>query len=516
MTKTGSPQAAGAPRYARFATGSVGFTARHGLWDETQRAAAAALEDTLASLEFVRVGFGDPHGLVRSKTLTVEAFRTALHNGIDMSPGPFVFDTGHAVGVDFFAPGGGIGIPELTGAGDFLLVPDPLTFKVLPYTEAATGWVIADEYLRDGSPHPLSSRAVLRRQCERAAARGLRSVVGLEVEWYLTRLAEPAPGAAAAAVGGFGVHGEPPAVEPVNGGYQFNLDTFTDGLMHVVAPLARAVRELGLPLRTVEHESGPGQLEFTFAPMDALDAADAMLLFRTVAKQVCARLGHHASFMALPRLDRFDASGWHLHQSLFDTAADRNAFAAARGGAPLSDEGLGYLAGLLEHAAGTALFCVPTVNGYRRFDERFSLSPDRVVWSAENRGALVRVLGGPGEESTHVENRIGEPCANPYLYLGAQLAAGLDGIDRGLRPGAAAEDPHAPSAAPLPRDLAEAVTAMQDSALARDLLGKELHDCLVRLKRSEVARFEEWQAAAGPAGPGEVTAWEHREYFAAY
>ncbi|WP_438312605.1 glutamine synthetase family protein [Streptomyces sp. HUAS TT3] len=516
MTQTRSPQGPGTPRYARFATGSVGFVARHGLWSDAQRAAADAIEGTLATLDFVRVGFGDPHGLVRSKTLTVDAFRTALRNGIDMSPGPFLFDTGHALGVDLFAPGGGIGIPELTGGGDFLIVPDPLTFKVLPYTEAATGWVIADEYLRDGSPHPLSSRAVLRRQCERAAARGLQSVVGLEVEWYLTRLAAPAPGAAAAAVGGFGVQGEPPAVEPVNGGYQFNLDSFTDGLMHVVAPLARAVRELGLPLRTVEHESGPGQLEFTFSPMNALDAADAMLLFRTVAKQVCARLGHHASFMALPRLDRFDASGWHLHQSLFDTAADRNAFVPDGGGGPLSDLGLGYLAGLLEHTAGTALFCVPTVNGYRRLAEQFSLSPDRVVWSAENRGALVRVLGGPGEESTHVENRLGEPCANPYLYLGAQLAAGLDGIERGLRPGAPAEDPHAPSAAPLPGDLAEAVTAMQDSALARDLLGKQLHDCLVQLKRSEVARFEEWSAAAEPTGPGEVTAWEHREYFAAY
>ncbi|MFF3862096.1 glutamine synthetase family protein [Streptomyces sp. NPDC002209] len=523
MTKPTTAREAGERRYARFATGSVGFVERHGLWNADQQAAADALDEVLPGLEFVRVGFGDPHGLMRSKTLTVDAFRTALRNGIDMSPGPFVFDTGHAVGVDFFAPGGGIGIPELTGAGDFLIVPDPLTFKVLPYTEAATGWVIADEYLRDGSAHPLSSRAVLRRQCARAAERGLSFVVGLEVEWYVTRLAgarehgpAAAPGTAAAAVGGFGVQGEPPAVEPVNSGYQFNLDTFTDGLMHVITPLARALRELGLPLRTVEHESGPGQLEFTFSPMDGLDAADAMLLFRTVAKQVCARLGHHASFMALPRLERFDPSGWHLHQSLFDTAADRNAFVPQQGTALLSDEGLGYVAGLLEHAADIALFAIPTVNGYRRLDERFSLSPDRVVWSAENRGALIRVLGGPGEESTHLENRLGEPCANPYLYLGSQLAAGLDGIERGLRPGGLAQDPHAPTEAALPRDLAEAVAAMEGSALARELLGKPLHDCLAQLKRSEVSRFGDWLAAAGPAGPGETTVWEHREYFGAY
>ncbi|GGO82133.1 glutamine synthetase family protein [Wenjunlia tyrosinilytica] len=517
MTRARGEQHKGARRYGRFSTGSVGFVERHGLWDEAQREAARELEQTLDSLEFVRVGFGDPHGLMRSKTLTVDSFRTVLRNGIDMSPGPFVFDTGHAVGVDFFEPAGGIGISELTGAGDFLVVPDPLTFTVLPYTEAPTGWVIGDEYLRDGSAHPLSSRDVLRRARARAAERGLEYVVGLEVEWYVTRLTGAVT---AASVGGFGVQGEPPAVEPVNGGYQFNLDTLTDGLMPVLTPIARALRRMGLPLRTVEHESGPGQVEFTFSPMDGLEAADAMLLFRTVAKQLCARLGHHASFMALPGLDRFDPSGWHLHQSLFDSADGRNAFvprdAPREGGDPLSDLGLSYVAGLLEHAPATALFCVPTVNGYRRLQDRFSLSPDRVVWSAENRGALVRVMGGPGEESTHVENRIGEPCANPYLYLASQLTAGLDGMERGLRPGGAAVDPHADSAAALPKDLAAAVTAMEASPLSHALLGKHLHDCLVQLKRSELNRFQDWLAQAGPVVPGDVTAWEHREYFGAY
>ncbi len=513
MTRTRAQSQDSERRYARFATGSVGFVERHGLWDEGRREAAADLEERLDALEFVRVGFGDPHGLMRSKTLTVEAFKVALRNGLDMSPGPFVFDTGHAVGVDFFAPEGGIGVPELTGAGDFLVVPDPLTFRVLPYTEAPTGWVVADEYLRDGSPHPLSSRAVLRRACGRAARRGLAFVVGLEVEWYLTRLTGTTD---ATSVGGFGIQGEPPAVQPVDGGYQFNLDTLTDGLMPVIAPLARALRDLGLPLRTVEHESGPGQLEFTFSPMNGLDAGDAMLLLRTVIKQMCARLGHHASFMALPGLSGFDASGWHLHQSLFDVAADRNAFVATEGTAPLSDIGLGYVAGLLEHAADTTLLAVPTVNGYRRIRGQFSLAPDRVVWSRENRGALVRVLGGPGEESTHIENRLGEPCANPYLYLAAQLGAGLDGIERGLRPGGEAADPHGATAAPLPGDLPAAIGRLENSALCLDLLGKHLRDCLVQLKRSEATRFQDWLATAGPGTPGAVTAWEHREYFGAY
>lgn len=510
----GAARYANTERYAGFSTGASGFVARHGLWSEAQREAAAELKARLDGLDLVRVCFGDPHGLVRSKTLTVPAFRTALRNGLDASPGPFVFDTGHAVAIDFFAEGAGIGIAELSGAGDFILVPDPLTFRVLPHQEAVVGWVIADEYLRDGGPHPLSSRAVLRRQTERLAARSLDLVIGLELEWTLTRLVN---GGRPEGVGGFGIQGEPPAVEPVNVGYQFNLDLYADQLLPVIAPLARAYQQVGLPLRTIEHESGPGQLECTFSPMSGLAAADAVLLVRSLTKQVCARLGHHASFMALPALPGLDPSGWHLHQSLYDLVRDRNAFAAEDGSGPLSETGRHYLGGLLEHAAGVSMLCVPTVNGYRRLAERFSLSPDRVGWSVENRGSLLRVLGGAGDPATHLENRIGEPCANPYLYIAAQAAAGLDGLERAVEPGAAAVDPHAAEAAALPTSLGAAFDAFEASDLCRGALGEPLWRALALLKRSELTRYQKWAAEHGVEhAPGAVTAWEQREYFEIY
>ena len=145
-------------RFLTPAAGIADVVRRHGLWTEDQWAAAAALEEELESLDAVRVVFGDPHGLARSKTLTAAGFRTVLCNGMDFSPGPFVFDTGHAVAVDFFAAGGGIGVEELTGAGDFIVVPDPLTFRVLPHTGRRTGWVIGDEYLRSA---PVDSRTVI-------------------------------------------------------------------------------------------------------------------------------------------------------------------------------------------------------------------------------------------------------------------------------------------------------------------------------------------------------------------
>lgn len=501
-------------RYADFSVGSLDFIERNGLWSDVQRKAAAEIESQLADLGLVRVAYSDPHGLARSKTLTTAAFRTALRNGLDASPGPFVFDTGHAVAVDFFADGGGVDVAELTGAGDFILVPDPLTFRRLPRSEANIGWIIGDEYLRDGTPHPLSSRSVLKRQMTGLMNRRLDLVVGLEIEWTLTRVR---PDDRPLIPGGFGIQAEPPVVEPVNAGYQFNLDMYIDQLLPVIAPLTRALESAGLPLRTVEHESGPGQLELTFSPMSGLAAADAVLLIRAITKQVCASLGYHASFMALPRIVGLDPSGWHLHQSLYDLSGKRNAFAS--GGEPelLSQLGRHYVGGLLEHAANISLLCVPSINGYRRFADQFSLAPDRILWSPENRGAFVRVLGAAGDPATHVENRTGEPCANPYLYIAAQVAAGLDGIDRRIDPGLPARDPHDVTARPLPRSLSEALAALETGGLARDLLGLPLWQTLLMLKQSELRRFQQWAAENDHDWTnGSVTEWEHREYFEAY
>ena len=294
----------------------------------------------------------------------------------------------------------------------------------------------------------------------------------------------------------------------MNPGYQFNLDSYYDSVAEVADPLAAMLIALGLPLRTIEHESGPGQLETTFGPMLALDAADAMLLFRTQVKQTCRRRGFHASFMTLPRLESFDPSGWHLHQSVASTKTNTNLFAG--GGSALdaiSPEGEAYVEGLLTHAREFCLLSVPTVNGYRRLDPRFTLAPTSVNWRFEDRSAMVRVLSG--DSSTHVENRIGEPCANPYLAIASQLYAGL----AGLLSGAPTNQTTYPA---LPRSLREALDAFAGSRPAEDLLGTPLKTCLMKLKESEASRFEAWCAAEHPSAEevaSEVTEWEHREYF---
>jgi glutamine synthetase len=228
-----------------------------------------------------------------------------------------------------------------------------------------------------------------------------------------------------------------------------------------------------------------------------------MVLLRSAVKQVAARHGHHATFMCRPHLPGVFSSGWHLHQSMLRDGV--GIFAPESGeltasGPPLSSYGTAFLGGLLRHARATSAFSTPTLNGFKRF-RSLSLAPDRAVWGRDNRGAMVRVLGD-GPSSTRLENRIGEPAANPYLYLASQLAAGLEGVAGGLEPGPAADEPYAARAEPLPRSLGEALDALESDRMLADRLGKDFVAYYTSIKRAEIARFSQ-----------EVTDWEQREYF---
>jgi len=214
-------------------------------------------------------------------------------------------------------------------------------------------------------------------------------------------------------------------------------------------------------------------------------------------KQVARRHGYHATFMCRPKLPNVMSSGWHLHQSL--NRGGRNAFVSER--EDLSEVGRHYLAGLLAHARGAAALSTPTINGYKRY-RPYSLAPDRVVWGKENRGALLRVIGGPGDAGTRIENRAGEPAANPYLYFASQIYSGLDGITRKLPLPASADTPYEAKAELLPRTLAEALDCLRQDEALRQGLGPAFVDYYCRIKEAEIARFNL-----------EVSDWEHREYF---
>jgi glutamine synthetase len=224
-----------------------------------------------------------------------------------------------------------------------------------------------------------------------------------------------------------------------------------------------------------------------------------MILLRSAVKQLCRRLGYHATFMCRPKLPNVVSSGWHLHQSLRRAADGANVFVSLD--QPLSALAQSYLGGLLAHARAATAFSTPTINGYKRY-RPFANAPDRVSWARDNRGVMVRVLGGPNDPATRLENRVGEPAANPYLYMASQIVAGLDGIDRTLDPGPSSDTPYSSDAPGLPRGLTEALTALHENACFQARFGGFFIDYFCRLKQAEIDRFL-----------SEVTDWEHREYF---
>jgi glutamine synthetase len=195
------------------------------------------------------------------------------------------------------------------------------------------------------------------------------------------------------------------------------------------------------------------------------------------------------------------SSGWHLHQSLRARDGGANLFTSDRPGMPLSEEGMHFLGGLLAHARPAAVFSTPTLNGYKRY-AAYSLAPDRAVWGCDNRGVMLRVLGGPHDVATRIENRVGEPAANPYLYMASQLAAGLDGIDRRRDPGPSADMPYDTEAEFLPKSLQEAVAALRADTFFSDAFGRNFIDYYLAIKDAEIMRFQQ-----------EISEWEQREYF---
>ena len=451
-------------------------------------------------IETIRFAFADQHGLLRSKSIAAAEVPSALKSGVSFPSSLLVKDTSNKTVFPVFTPGAGMGMPELEGAADALMFADASTFRVLPWAPK-TAWLLCDLRFPNGKPVPFDTRALLKQALAKLARAGYGYRAGLEVEFHVFRIADPRLRPEDA-----GQPGSPPAVELLNTGYQLLSEARFDQLEPALEILRANLAGLGLPLRSFECEFGPSQAEITLGVQEGLAAADAMLLFRSAARQALRRHGFLATFMCRPRLPNVMSSGWHLHQSL--SKAGKNAFVS--GNDFLSEAGRHFLAGLLAHARATCAFATPTINGYRRY-RPFSLAPERVIWGRDSRGALLRVLGGPRDPATRIENRIGEPGANPYLYFASQIHAGLDGMKRKLDPGVPDRRPYESNAERLPRSLAEALEHLKASALMREAMGAVFVDYYCRIKEAEIERY---QAAVKAAGDDrEVSEWEHREYF---
>ena len=477
--------------------GRDNFAERFDLWNAEQKAAVKDVVKQVKDLdlEVVRISFPDQHGILRGKTIVADEIEAALNNGVGMVTTLLAKDTSHKTVFPWFTEGGGFGMEEMSGGGDFLMVPDPTTFRVLPWAHK-TGWLLADIYFPNGKPVPFSTRQILRDALSELGDAGYDYMSGLEVEFHLFKLEDPNLRPEQA-----GQPAEPPEVSLLAHGFQYLTEQRMDELDPHLETLRRHLMDIGLPLRTLEVEFGPSQIEITFDPGIGLSTADAMVLFRSAVKQIAHRQGLHATFMCRPNLPNLFSSGWHLHQSLLDKSTGENAFVPDSDEHALSPIGRQFVAGLLKHARGAALFSTPTINGYKRY-QPYSLAPDRALWGKDNRGAMLRVVGGVDDAGSRIENRVGEPAANPYLYLASQIYSGLDGINNKLEPSTPVDAAYDTEATPLPRSLLDATFALKEDSYFREKLGDQFIDYILHIKEAEITRFL-----------STVTDWEHKEYF---
>ena len=472
------------------------FAQRCGVHDAARAEAVTRVARLIEAqgLELVRFSWCDLHGMLRGKTLVGSAAARALEDGIGLVSTLMLKDTSDRTAYRVFEPGGTDSLPGFAFASNLQLLGDPDSFRQLPWA-AATGWIQCQPWFQDGQPVELDTRRVLQRALARLERAGFGLRCGLEVEFHIYRIEDTAaqrdPAKAA-------WPGPAPEVSLIHPGYNLLAEGWYDMAEEPLRIVQRTAQALGLPLLSLEVELGPSQVEAVFEPTDALTAADNMVLFRNAVKMALRRAGYHATFMCRPPFPNIMSSGWHLHQSLVDLRTGRNAFlrdspdthtTAVDAGYTLSETGEHYLAGLLQHARGMAVFCTPTVNGFARFRPNM-LAPQSVVWGRDNRGALLRVIGACGDEATRIENRIGEPAANPYLYIAAQIHAGLDGIGRRLLPPAATDAPYAGAGEALPASLGEALAALRTDIALNEAFGAEFIAYFTRIKESELQRFE--------------------------
>ena len=230
----------------------MSFVERHGLWSAEQKEAAKRLAAIVQErkLETIRLSFADQHGILRGKTLIASEAVASLESGCSITTTMLAKDTSHRTVFPVFTSGGGFGMKEMEGAADFIMVPDPTTFRVLPWSPAS-GWVLCDIYFGDGKPVPFSTRQLYRSVLNRLGERGYDFVAGLEVEFHLFKLedAHMAPEDA-------GQPGRPPSVSLLSHGYQYLTEQRYDQMEPALEIIRRDVLALGLPLRSVAHVSG--------------------------------------------------------------------------------------------------------------------------------------------------------------------------------------------------------------------------------------------------------------------
>ncbi len=369
---------------------------------------------------------------------------------------------------------------ELTSPSDsdMILRPDPRTVRMVPWATDPTAQIIHDCYTKNGQPHELAPRNVLRRVLDAYAELGLRPVVAPELEFFLVQkntdpdfpLLPPA-----------GRSGRP---ETARQSYSIDAVNEFDPILDLMYDYADAMK---LDVDTLIHESGAAQLEVNFSHSDAMDLADQVFLFKRTMREAAMRHGVYATFLAKP-MENEPGSAMHIHQSLVNTADGGNVFTGEGEGEGEFSPVFGhYLGGLQAYAPPAMAFFAPNVNSYRRlvFGE---VSPSNVHWGFDNRTCGLRVpMDTPA--NMRVESRFAGSDANPYLAMAATLACGLLGIRGQLAPDAPVTGSAKELGYDLPRSLGEALDGLERCSELQALLGERFCRAYIAVKRKEYETF---------------------------
>ena len=428
---------------------------------------AAAMERRIEEegIEHVLVEVPDVNGISRVKQLSAGTFLERWRDGPSMNLAVLVQTPRNDLPK-------GSGLAEEIDYADGRLRPDPSTLKRLPWRESAAR-VLCDVEFR-GEPVAAAPRQVLADLLEtHVADSGLAFRVGNELEFYLLD----------------SIEGE---FVPATSHKHECVAWATEAVVPFYERLEEWAEAYGVPLDSLQHEHGPGQLEVLFGHDRPLAGADRTFDFKRLVKQTARLEGRHATFMAKPFAGE-SGSGYHLHVSAVEDG--ENAFAAADGEG-LSERGRQFLGGLLDHADALAAIGTPTLNGFKRFDPD-GFVPYTASWGRDNRRTMVRIPTG----TTRLESRIGAADANPYLLIAATLAAGLHGIREDLDPGDPVEGNPAGRRPELPRDPWTALAALEDDDVIEEYLGEDVIRAFVATKRRELEAFRDT-----------VTDWEREHY----
>lgn len=402
-----------------------------------------------AGTHTVALGVGDLNGIMRGKRIPASHWKTTCEEGNALSIALFALDMTCDIWNTPY-------VNMDNGYPDFHMFP--LTKPVAVPWEPGVAVCMGRAEGRDHGPVPLDPRASLVRQTQRAAKLGYTVKVGTELEFYLL---------------------DPATKQPKQEGVQVYSMVRASELEHVLGPIRQQLNEMGLPIEQSNPEYAPGQVEVNLRYDEALAAADRVVLFRSLVKELAARHGYLATFMAKPFYNQ-SGSGFHTHHSLWRDG--RNAFAA---GGKLNALGLNYLAGMQIRMAETALTGSATPNAYRRRVPN-SFCPINTTWGIDNRTVGLRIIDGH-DSAVRIEKRDAAADCNPYFLLACEIAAGLDGIENGLRPtpmttGNGYLDEVAEV---IPTDIGTAIARARASQFMRDVCGAEAAEVLIQQAERE-------------------------------